>query len=368
MGEFDPVEDLGLAPDKIFVCSARGFLTKNDPTRDLCERFIRNGGHFYDVLCRYDELTAYVLGREEASAGSVMKWVLPFLKAHGVTEHAMYEYTKTTLRMMDGAETAINYIARMMPSYVTTSELQQTTMPIDDVINTPLCDIFSSVGDLDYANFGRVESRKIREMAAEISSLKIAKKKYELNVSTRIDSDDVTLLKAMDDIIRNRLRETSALNLMESSIPIYAHKKAYRLLEIRRSTGIDLDGTFYIGSDHTDYQPLFLVKDCNGIAVSYNGSDFAVRGCNVAVMANDSTIGALLASVFFDKGYQHVIDMANNWDRRSLKNMDVVDPYLRDYVLKRHSRKLPEVVVVDRHNVDAVAEKSEAYRKRILAR
>ena len=51
-GEFDPAAELGLFPDKTFVCNCRGFITKNDAVRDLCDRFIRNGGHFYDVLRR----------------------------------------------------------------------------------------------------------------------------------------------------------------------------------------------------------------------------------------------------------------------------------------------------------------------------
>lgn len=368
MDEFDPVAELGLIPDKLFVCNSRGFLLKNDTSRDLCARYIRNGAHIYDVLSRYDELTAYVLGREEASAGSVMKWILPFLKAHGATDLSMYQYTKENMRLMPGAEEAIRYISKLMPTYITTGDIQQATMPVDEMMDAPLSSTFSSVGELDSFNFGRMESRKIREMATEISKLKIAKKKYELNVSTRIDPDDVTLLRTVDDILKNRLTGTSAMNLMESSVPVFSHKKAYRLLEIRRSTGIDLDGTFYIGSEHTDYQPMYLVRDCNGIAVSYNGSDFAVRGCNVAVMSNDSDIGAFLASVFFDKGYEHVMELVNNWDRKYLKQADVMDTHLRDHVLARHSRKLPEVVLVDRHNVDAVAEKSETYRKRILAR
>lgn len=364
---YDPMEEMGLTRDKLFVANSRGFLVKNDGIRDLCVKFLRNGGHFYDVLCRYDELTAYVLGREEASAGSPIKWVLPFLKAHGATDNAIYQHSKESLNLMPSAKTTIQYISKLMPAFITTADLEQTNMPLEDALEAPLCDIFGTVCELDSSNFGRMDSRKLREMAADITSLRIPKKKYEINVSTKIDPDDINILKTLDDIFKNRLQSTPGASLMENSVPVFAQSKAFRLLEIRRSTSIDLEGTIYFGSEHTDYQAMYLVNDCKGVAVSFNGSDFAVRGSNVAVMSNDSTVGAFLTSIFFDKGYQHVIDMANNWDRKSIRNADVMDPHLRDFMLERHPRKLPEVVAVDRHNVDAIAEKSEAYRKKVLS-
>ena len=57
-GEYDPAEELGLFPDRILVTNLCGFVLQNDPLRDVCARFIRNCAHFYDVVRRYDHLTA----------------------------------------------------------------------------------------------------------------------------------------------------------------------------------------------------------------------------------------------------------------------------------------------------------------------
>ncbi|MBR4225758.1 MAG: hypothetical protein IKR86_03095 [Candidatus Methanomethylophilaceae archaeon] len=93
-GEFDPTLELGIPTDKMFVCGCRGFLTRNDSTRDICEKVIPDGRHFYDVLCRYDSLVTYVLGREEAVAGNVPKFAIPFLKAYGATNNTLLETSK----------------------------------------------------------------------------------------------------------------------------------------------------------------------------------------------------------------------------------------------------------------------------------
>ena len=349
-GEFDPAEELGLFPDRIFVCNCRGFITKNNYLRDLCARFIRNGAHFFDVLVRYDELTAYVLGREEATAGNFVKWVVPFLKANGATDHLIDRFGMEDMQLMPGATTAVRYIASQMPSF----------------INTPLCESFCTKMEVDNVQFSRAESRKLREMAETISALRIPKVEYELNVPMEVDAADVKIIRTMDDIIQEQIPGLNAMSLMESVVPVTSHKKAYQLLDIRRQTNIDLDSTFYIGSDNTDFQSLDLVRDAGGVSVAFNGTDFAVRGSTIAILSKDSTVGAVFAEQFFNRGIEAVLDLARNWDRKYLKEAEFPDRNLVDAMLAAHPRKLPEVYIVDRKNVDEVAAKSAEYRKKTL--
>lgn len=365
-GEFDPAEELGLFPDRIFVTNCRGFITMNNYLRDLCARFIRNGAHFYDVMLRYDELTAYVLGREEATAGNVIKWVVPFLKAHGATNHLVKTFGREDLRLMPGATTAMRYISSQMPSFLTTSIFEHGMMDISDELNVPTVETACSKMDLDTVQFSRTEARKLREMTEMVSSLRIPRVEYELNVPMEVDEADVRIIRTLDDILHDRIPELNAMSLMESVTPVTSHKKAYQLLDIRRQTNIDLDSTFYIGGDNTDFQALDLIRDSGGVAVSFNGTDFAVRGSTIAILSKDSTVGAVFAEQFFSRGIESVLDLARNWDRKYLKEAEFPDRNLVDAMLAAHPRKLPEVYIVDRKNVDEVAAKSAAYRKKLL--
>ena len=145
-----------------------------------------------------------------------------------------------------------------------------------------------------------------------------------------------------------------------------SHKKAYQLLDIRRQTNIDLDSTFYLGSDNTDFQSLDLVRDAGGVSVAFNGTDFAVRGSTIAILSKDSTVGAVFAEQFFSRGIESVLDLARNWDRKYLKEAEFPDRNLVDAMLAAHPRKLPEVYIVDRKNVDEIAARSAEYRKKVL--
>ena len=235
-----------------------------------------------------------------------------------------------------------------------------------DELNVPTVETACSKMDLDTVQFSRTEARKLREMTEMVSSLRIPKVEYELNVPMEVDEADVRIIRTLDDILHDRIPELNAMSLMESVTPVTSHKKAYQLLDIRRQTNIDLDSTFYIGGDNTDFQALDLVRDSGGVAVSFNGTDFAVRGSTIAILSKDSTVGAVFAEQFFSRGIESVLDLARNWDRKYLKETEFPDRNLVDAMLAAHPRKLPEVYIVDRKNVDEVAAKSAAYRKKLL--
>lgn len=365
-GEYDPAEELGLFPDRIFVSNLSGFVLKNRPLRDVCARFIRNGAHFYDVVERYDALTAYVLGREEASAGSTVKWVVPFLKANGASDYLVHQAYRETLEMMPNAKESFGYISRMLPTFVTTSMYRHGWLSVSEELGDPACEVYCSDMELDGMNLGRAEARKVRDMSAEIAALKIPKVVYELNVPTEVDPLDVKILKTMDDILQKRLAELPAMGHMESTSPVTSHKKAYQLLDIRKRTGIDLDSTMYMGGEDTDFQCLDLVRNASGVSVSFNGSDFAVRGCNIAVLSKDATVGAVLAALFYDRGIEAILELTENWNRKYLKNCDFPDRNLLDRMLANNPRKLPEVYAVDKHNVDEIAARSVEFRRKLL--
>lgn len=338
---------------------------KNDSLRDVCARFIRNGAHVYDVLKRYDSLTAYVLGREESTAGSTVKWVIPLLKANGATDYLLREAYAETVKIMPGAPDALAYISRTLPTFITTSMFEHGWLHVGEQLDATLCNVFVSKTDLDTAQFGRPDSRAIREMCDEISALRIPKTEYELNVPREIDRADVKIIRTMDDILRNRMSGLPAMNLMESSEPVTSNSKAYHLLEIRKQTNIGFGGTMYVGSEDTDYQCLDLVRNEDGVALSFNGSEFAVRGSNVAVLSRDSTVVAVFNAMFYDRGIEAVMNLVENWNREYLKSCEFPDRALLDRMLAAHPRKLPEVYAVDKDNVDEVAARSNMYRMRL---
>ena len=367
MGEFDTLDDLGFVNDKQFICSCWGFLTRNNGTRDIFERFVRNGAHLYDVISRYDSLGTYVLNRDNSSFGHTMKMMAPFLKAFGATDLQMHNASAETLELMPEAGTTMRYALNMMPTFITTSLYEHDVMNICESLDIPMGNINCTELSLDAQDMSRHDARILRDAASIVTSLRIPKTEYLLNVPMELDPLDVKILKTMDDLTTEIQSIDSAGSIMRSMTSVGSNDKAYTLLEIRRRTSVDLDGTAYIGSDTSDYQAMELVKESGGLALSFNGADFAVRGSNVAVLSNDCTVAGVLLQEFYNGGIEAVLDLVNNWDRKSLKNRSFSDPHLVEAMLAANPKKLPEVIAVNRQNVDEIAAKSVAYRKRILS-
>lgn len=367
MSEFDPMEELGLIHDKQLVCSCQGFLVRNNSTREICERFIKDGGKFYDLISRYDDMIAYVLNRDEGRSGNVMRFITPFLKAFGATDYAIYEFCKENLKLMPNSDKVMRYLVSLLPTFVTTSMYEHSVMPMCDMLDIPLGAVDCTKIELDDFDFSRKESRTLREYAGMITSLKMPRNQYELNVPTELSCEDIEMIRVMDEIFHDNMSDMECNNMMRDMRVVGANEKAYSLLDVRKRTQIDLDGTAYIGGDMQDYQTMDLIRDSGGLSLSFNGSEFGVHGCNIAVLSRDCTAAAVLVQEFYNEGIEAVFDLVGNWNRESLKKRDCPDRHLMNSMLNANPRKLPEAYIVDRNNADAIAAKSDAYRKKLMS-
>lgn len=366
MPEYDPMEELGFIHDKQLICSCLGFLQTNNSTRDICERFIKNGGKFYDLVSRYEDVSSYVLNRKDNRSGNVMKALAPFLKASGATDYSVLDCCKNSLRLMPRAKEVMNYMTDTLPTFISTSSYEHNIMALCEALDIPIsiCD-YSSLS-LDEYDMNRSEGRSIREFTKTICSLKMPKYEYQLNTPVTLDNDETRLIKVMDEIFEEKIKELECQSMMTEMKSVGSNEKAYALLDIRKRTMIDFEGTAYIGGDMIDYQAMDLIRDGSGLSMAFNGSEFAVHGSNIAVISRDCTVAAVLVEEFYNRGIEAVYDLVSNWDRESLKKRECPDRALMDAMLSSNPRKLPEVHIVDKSNVTDVALKSDAYRKKLL--
>ncbi|MDR2846196.1 MAG: hypothetical protein LBV63_02830 [Candidatus Methanoplasma sp.] len=366
MSEFNPMEEMGFVHDKQLVCSCRGFLEMDNSARGLCERFISNGGKFYDLVTRYEDIIEYVLNRDTGRSGNTMRLITPFLKAFGATDYGMFSYSRDTLRTMPESKRVMGYLMSMMPTFLTTTAYEHSVMCLCDALDVPRGIVDCTEVNMDGFDFSRQEARTLRDFVTEINSLRLPNREYEINVPTNLDMSEIAMVRTFDEIVLKKMDNFEAVKMMRNMKSVGTNDKALYLLDIRKRTQIDLDGTAYIGGDITDYQALDLVRDMSGLSMSFNGSDFAVRGCNIAVMSRDCTVAAVLVQSFYNEGIESVLELVHNWNRESLSKIDFPDRYLMDTMLAANPKKLPEVYAVDRHNVDEIAKKSDKYRKNLL--
>ena len=363
--EYNPMEELGLTEEKQLIMSCDGIISSNDYARDLCARSIRNGARFFDVISRYEDLTTYALEREEGKSRQTMKMIVPFLKAFGMTDHFAYEFAKETFNPMPGAGNTLAYLRRLLPTFIATGSFEHHVMAMCDALDFPIENVTCTRAEFDSVENDRMEDRKLREIANRISSLRLPKTMYTVTESDFLDEDDAKMVTELDDIFDNEVPKMEAWKAYKDLLAIGSNEKAYALLEIRRKTEIEFNSTAYIGSGINDFQALDLIRDSEGLAISYNGSEYAVRGCNIAVMSNDTIVLDVLIGEFYNEGIQAVYDMVDNWNIDYLQDCKCSDRNLMNRMLDMFPRKLPVVKKVGRRNVKSVIEESDAYRRKL---
>ena len=363
--EYNPMEELGLTEEKQLIMSCDGILTSNDYARDLCARSIRNGARFFDAVSRYEDLTTYALEREEGKSHQTMKMIVPFLKAFGMTDHFAYEFAKENLKPTPGSYDTLSYLRRLLPTFIATGSYEHHMMALCDALDFPLENITCTRAEFDSVENDRMEDRRLRELANRISSMRLPKTLYTVTESDYLDEDDATLVNELDAIFNDELPKMEAWKAYKDLLAIGSNEKAYALLEIRRKTEIEFNSTAFIGSGINDFQALDLIRDSEGLAISYNGSEYAVRGCNIAVMSSNTIVLDVLIGEFYNEGIQAVYDMVDNWNVDYLRNCKCSDRNLMDRMLSTFPRKLPVVKRVGRRNVKSVIEESDAYRRKI---
>jgi energy-converting hydrogenase A subunit R len=203
---------------------------------------------------------------------------------------------------MPGAATAVRYGYGLLPTFLATTSYEHHMMNVCDAIDFPMGNVSCTKVEFDSCEIRRQEAKELRDMAAEITALRIPKTEYSPHTPMEMDPGDVNIVSVLDRILADRLPRMDAGDIVYSVSTMGEDEKAYSLLEIRRKTEIDLDSTACIGGDSTDYRALDLVRDSNGLAMSFNGTESAVRGCNVAVMAKDSTVAAVLVQELYNEG------------------------------------------------------------------
>ena len=101
---------------RIFITDCEGPISKNDNAFELTSHFIPNGNRLFTLISKYDDILADIVKRPGYKAGDTLKLILPFLKAYGVTNQAILEYSSKNVLLVPGAKEMLHFVKNSMPS------------------------------------------------------------------------------------------------------------------------------------------------------------------------------------------------------------------------------------------------------------
>ncbi|MDD2901027.1 MAG: hypothetical protein PHU44_01160 [Syntrophales bacterium] len=295
------------------IVDCEGPLALNNNAFELCREFIRpEGARFFQQVSRYDLYLAAVAKESDYHPGEALKWLLPFLKARGLTNQQLSDYARKSLKLIPGVEAAYKFLQTQdFPIFAISSGYRQFAEAVGEKLGFSPKNILCAALDLDRISLSAAEKEELLKLAQEITAA--AEIKPPPGAASIQDLPDPVrqAIAVCDRILGERLPRMASAALYREVTPLTGPEKARAVEESLARTKLTLKDIIYVGDSLTDVQVFEAVTAAGGLSISFNGSRSAVRAAEISVIADNAWPIALLASIFLLWGKEGVMELAD---------------------------------------------------------
>ncbi|MEM2098931.1 MAG: HAD hydrolase family protein [Candidatus Bathyarchaeia archaeon] len=348
----------------VFVSDCEGPISKNDNAFELTAHFVPNGDKLFALISKYDDVLADVLKRQDYTAGNTLKLILPFLKAYGVTDALMQKFSAQNLILIAGSRDTLQYVQAFTAAFIVSTSYEHYIKALCAVLQFPYENAYCTHVSLDKYQLNARETARLIEIADEIAHMPVISIPQ---VAKGIDdfsiADQETIMR-LDDIFWTEIASMPIGTLFHEVTPIGGRQKAEAVKDVAAKLGVTLDGVMYVGDSITDVEAFKLVKDNGGLTVSFNGNQYAVKNAEVAVLAENNIVTAIIADLFCKLGKQETMRVLKNWSLETLRRTSV-SPLLLNKLSVLYPKVLPKTQIVTSENMEILVKESSEFRKKV---
>ena len=293
--------------------ACEGPLALNDNASELCREFIKpHGDRFFTQVSRYGDYLADIAKKPAYQAGDTLKLILPFLKAHGLTNAMIRDFSSQNLRLLSGAEEAYKFLHGFgFPSFEISTSYRQFADAVGSRLGFAAEQIICTELDLDRFVLAPAEAEELRRLEEEI----IATPAIELPPGAAsleaLPGPVQEAIARLDRIFWERLPQLEIGVLYREVKPLGGAEKAKAVTDSLAKTSLKLTDTIYVGDNLTDVQAFEAVRAGGGLALSFNGNRYAVDAAEVVVVSDSAWSIGMLVAIFRLWGKEGVLEVAS---------------------------------------------------------
>ena len=343
-----------------FNTDCEGPISKNDNAFEITQNFVPNGGKFFAKLSKYDDLLADVDKKPGYKAGDTLRLILPFLKAYGITDSIIKDYSTRNILIVPGADAALKQISAVMPVFIISTSYRPYINSLCEVVDFPVENTFCTELSLDKYKLPNSEIQHLKELHDEI--LNLPEIEIPASARTRSDLDDGTIRCAerLDQIFWHEFPRMVSGKILNEVNPVGGFEKANAIKKSCEITGIPLSEVMYAGDSITDAEAMKLVRGAGGVAVSFNGNRYAIQSADIACISPNALILAGLALLFNDGGTQAVCELASEWEQRKREFERNISQAISEFSVKDAT-----LCLINESNIKELIPVSESFRRTV---
>jgi energy-converting hydrogenase A subunit R len=311
-----------------------GPLALNDNAFELCRDFLQpQGDHFFQQVSRYDDYLAEVAKKPGYQAGNTLKLILPFLKARGLTNAQIEDYSRKTLALMAGAEDTYKFLhGRNFPIFEISTSYRQFAEAVGLRLGFDPEHIFCTELDLDRFKLPAAEAEELQHLQEEIVAAPTIELPPGAADPTNLPASVLEAIAALDRIFWERLPAMEIGAVYQVVNTIGGPEKARAVSDSLAKTGLSLADTIYVGDSITDVAAFEAVRAGGGLAISFNGNRYAVSAAEVIIVSDSAWSVALLTAIFQSWGKEGVLEVAAPETRAKSRSLvlpeEVIEPIM----------------------------------------
>lgn len=328
---------------KFVVSDCEGPISANDNAFELAGHFIEDGERFFQIVSQYDDILADEIKRPGYNAGSTLKLILPFLRAYGATNQNMKDFSQENVLLIPGARATLGLLQFIMPTYIVSTSYEPYIRALCDLTNFSFNQCYCTRLDLDSHPLGNADQEKLRQFRLSI-----------------VDNPD---FENLERIFWEELPEMEIYSLVEEVNPVGGEAKKEAVLDIMEKRSFQASDLMYVGDSITDVQPLNFAKENGGIALSFNGNEFALDNASIAAISDNTVITSVIADLFNRYDLKVVQDFALSFEKDPEKAVQEhpLNPQLASKLVETNTR----LEMVTENNQEELKEESSKFRKRV---
>ncbi|MBE8539335.1 hypothetical protein [Geoglobus acetivorans] len=254
-----------------------------------------NNGEFFERLSQYDDYLAYVEKKEGYQAGDTLKLLAPFLVAADLSLEELEVLSEQTARFVPDAEKAMEYLQeRVKPVVISTSY---------DIYLTKTARMIGVRGDLHGTVFDpekyRIDAEWKRWLLVKVDEIASLE-------DIEISEGKTASAEYLNSLFWKELPKTPFWQIMED-VKVVGSRRKREIAESYNESKV-----ITIGDSISDIEMFDYARENDGLAMSFNGNEFALRHANLAVIADSAVVEAVIAITFLERGFEGVREIAES--------------------------------------------------------
>jgi energy-converting hydrogenase A subunit R len=349
---------------RIFVTDCEGPISKNDNAFELTSYFVPGGEKLFALISKYDDVLADVVKKPGYKAGDTLRLILPFLRAYRATDQKIKEYSSKNILLVPGARDTLQFVKTLMPSFIVSTSYEHYIYSLCQQTGFSFGNAYCTQLFINKYEITEEETERLRKLGEEITAMPMIEIPKDSSSIQDFSLEDQATVERLDEIFWEIIPRMESNRMLKEVNPVGGSEKAKAVQDIVEKLDSSFDRVMYVGDSITDVPPLRLVKENRGLAVSFNGNDYAIREAEIAVLSGNTIVASILAESFSRLGRKQVFKLVDEWGPSGMEKY-CGNQALQERMLALYPDGFPQVEMINVNNMERLKRESSILRKSV---